>query len=131
MIRRPPRSTQSRSSAASDVYKRQALHAAALGLPAALLVRECPQCGNQVQFLDFTGVLVYDVRRLGATKRADERLLRRIPFRLGAARRARVLLERDDLGHRVRLSAFRLSAFPPSCYWALSLIHISEPTRLG
>src|SRR5450756_3226502 len=28
MIRRPPRSTQSRSSAASDVYKRQALHGA-------------------------------------------------------------------------------------------------------
>src|SRR5450756_3214156 len=27
MIRRPPRSTQSRSSAASDVYKRQVLHA--------------------------------------------------------------------------------------------------------
>ena len=27
MIRRPPRSTQSRSSAASDVYKRQILHA--------------------------------------------------------------------------------------------------------
>ena len=26
MIRRPPRSTQSRSSAASDVYKRQRLH---------------------------------------------------------------------------------------------------------
>src|SRR5450756_3196031 len=34
MIRRPPRSTQSRSSAASDVYKRQFLllpHASALG----------------------------------------------------------------------------------------------------
>ena len=28
MIRRPPRSTQSRSSAASDVYKRQLLHTA-------------------------------------------------------------------------------------------------------
>src|SRR5450756_3247206 len=28
MIRRPPRSTQSRSSAASDVYKRQYLHTA-------------------------------------------------------------------------------------------------------
>src|SRR5450756_3147816 len=27
MIRRPPRSTQSRSSAASDVYKRQVIHA--------------------------------------------------------------------------------------------------------
>src|SRR5450756_2196255 len=31
MIRRPPRSTQSRSSAASDVYKRQALTPAGLG----------------------------------------------------------------------------------------------------
>ena len=31
MIRRPPRSTQSRSSAASDVYKRQAYNAVALG----------------------------------------------------------------------------------------------------
>src|SRR5450756_1308383 len=30
MIRRPPRSTQSRSSAASDVYKRQALRLAAV-----------------------------------------------------------------------------------------------------
>src|SRR5450756_3229821 len=39
MIRRPPRSTQSRSSAASDVYKRQALHAFAdmitAGIPVA------------------------------------------------------------------------------------------------
>src|SRR5680860_46177 len=30
MIRRPPRSTQSRSSAASDVYKRQLIHTASL-----------------------------------------------------------------------------------------------------
>src|SRR5450756_3221023 len=30
MIRRPPRSTQSRSSAASDVYKRQIVHSSAL-----------------------------------------------------------------------------------------------------
>src|SRR5680860_245845 len=37
MIRRPPRSTQSRSSAASDVYKRQVLRLAATWLPA------CPQ----------------------------------------------------------------------------------------
>src|SRR5680860_1927916 len=37
MIRRPPRSTQSRSSAASDVYKRQALTPAGeLGSPATL-----------------------------------------------------------------------------------------------
>ena len=33
MIRRPPRSTQSRSSAASDVYKRQALITGVLGIP--------------------------------------------------------------------------------------------------
>src|SRR5680860_1891649 len=32
MIRRPPRSTQSRSSAASDVYKRQFLHLIDVGL---------------------------------------------------------------------------------------------------
>ena len=32
MIRRPPRSTQSRSSAASDVYKRQALYLAGFGV---------------------------------------------------------------------------------------------------
>src|SRR5680860_275831 len=35
MIRRPPRSTQSRSSAASDVYKRQALNDRALDEPAS------------------------------------------------------------------------------------------------
>ena len=33
MYRRPPRSTQSRSSAASDVYKRQALQRGDLGVP--------------------------------------------------------------------------------------------------
>src|SRR5450756_2066167 len=37
MIRRPPRSTQSRSSAASDVYKRQWQHGD--GAPASLLGR--------------------------------------------------------------------------------------------
>src|SRR5450756_3253094 len=39
MIRRPPRSTQSRSSAASDVYKRQVTEWALPGL-------ECPCCGT-------------------------------------------------------------------------------------
>eukprot|EP00656_Telonema_subtile_P035982 TRINITY_DN39951_c0_g2_i1.p1 TRINITY_DN39951_c0_g2~~TRINITY_DN39951_c0_g2_i1.p1 ORF type:complete len:386 (-),score=87.83 TRINITY_DN39951_c0_g2_i1:203-1360(-) len=39
MIRRPPRSTLSSSSAASDVYKRQALHCAALASPR-------PGCGT-------------------------------------------------------------------------------------
>src|SRR5450756_1492798 len=39
MIRRPPRSTQSRSSAASDVYKRQEPGGAA---------HECPLCGSDL-----------------------------------------------------------------------------------
>src|SRR5680860_1702936 len=43
MIRRPPRSTQSRSSAASDVYKRQrriSAHVAALDANAELFARQ-------------------------------------------------------------------------------------------
>src|SRR5450756_3144757 len=38
MIRRPPRSTQSRSSAASDVYKRQLIFNSSVGGDAATLV---------------------------------------------------------------------------------------------
>src|SRR5680860_346111 len=37
MIRRPPRSTQSRSSAASDVYKRQAINAPVQGTAADVM----------------------------------------------------------------------------------------------
>src|SRR5450756_3213264 len=49
MIRRPPRSTQSRSSAASDVYKRQVLitGGSAFGLDAA---------GGVVRFLEEKGI---------------------------------------------------------------------------
>eukprot|EP01017_Pseudomicrothorax_dubius_P037931 TRINITY_DN5619_c0_g1_i8.p1 TRINITY_DN5619_c0_g1~~TRINITY_DN5619_c0_g1_i8.p1 ORF type:complete len:447 (-),score=69.19 TRINITY_DN5619_c0_g1_i8:56-1396(-) len=39
MIRRPPRSTQSRSSAASDVYKRQGINAEYMGIIGLLLFR--------------------------------------------------------------------------------------------
>src|SRR5680860_1506265 len=38
MIRRPPRSTQSRSSAASDVYKRQAMNIGTFGETTALAI---------------------------------------------------------------------------------------------
>ena len=51
MIRRPPRSTLDRSSAASDVYKRQEQHIASLALldfPLAVVVREeHPYGGNK------------------------------------------------------------------------------------
>src|SRR5665809_48560 len=43
MIRRPPRSTQSRSSAASDVYKRQELSRSRLAGKIGLLVRLHPK----------------------------------------------------------------------------------------
>src|SRR5450756_1306338 len=55
MIRRPPRSTQSRSSAASDVYKRQVFYGINLGIRGVetwlkrWLVRrkmKCPFCDN-------------------------------------------------------------------------------------
>src|SRR5450756_2857613 len=94
MIRRPPRSTQSRSSAASDVYKRQA----------------------------------HDVRRRGGAVARPRRPLphpRARPARrrgLSAARAARSGSPRlggGGLSHRVRQPE------------DLSLIHISEPTRLG
>src|SRR5450756_1637465 len=47
MIRRPPRSTQSRSSAASDVYKRQSLH------PSTII---CPITTNVVKESDILRV---------------------------------------------------------------------------
>ena len=49
MIRRPPRSTQSRSSAASDVYKRQGGQRRAGGLPRAGHAREPDPGGGGVR----------------------------------------------------------------------------------
>src|SRR5450756_609981 len=49
MIRRPPRSTQSRSSAASDVYKRQTEVSAMLGLDELLKRRPAQLSGGQRQ----------------------------------------------------------------------------------
>src|SRR5664280_3711374 len=49
MIRRPPRSTLSSSSAASDVYKRQVRGSAMAG--------ECPVAGVCVAFLDRDGTI--------------------------------------------------------------------------
>src|SRR5680860_744941 len=55
MIRRPPRSTQSRSSAASDVYKRQG---GLRGLPLGLnVVHEAAQ-SPELQLVDFGAQIV-------------------------------------------------------------------------
>src|SRR5450756_2001264 len=58
MIRRPPRSTQSRSSAASDVYKRQRLYP--LGMDAAQVlglvdVENDGQAGLELYYEDILG----------------------------------------------------------------------------
>src|SRR5450756_2998442 len=94
MIRRPPRSTQSRSSAASDVYKRQVEHTAHVDL--RILDQKCVLFRSYHEgtrtFLQRTrprkviGVPVRDKNRLKIKRGIDN---------------------------------------------SLSLIHISEPTRLG
>src|SRR5450756_944016 len=72
MIRRPPRSTQSRSSAASDVYKRQTgavLWSTHLGTPVPL--RSLP-CGNITPTVGITGTPVIDQARSEIFVVADE-----------------------------------------------------------
>src|SRR5680860_6663 len=54
MIRRPPRSTQSRSSAASDVYKRQAFYPETLPLICRTFRRQCRET-FRISELDPTG----------------------------------------------------------------------------
>eukprot|EP00658_Telonema_sp_P-2_P015047 TRINITY_DN1575_c0_g1_i4.p1 TRINITY_DN1575_c0_g1~~TRINITY_DN1575_c0_g1_i4.p1 ORF type:complete len:230 (+),score=52.15 TRINITY_DN1575_c0_g1_i4:146-835(+) len=51
MIRRPPRSTLSSSSAASDVYKRQTMSCARCG-PSRVMTTICPTCGDHLSFGD-------------------------------------------------------------------------------
>ena len=75
MIRRPPRSTQSRSSAASDVYKRQLTHFSAYGLGMAvapdsqrrrlpgLELLQTPQRKSPEQLKNCLGSLQRDWRR--------------------------------------------------------------------
>ena len=62
MIRRPPRSTQSRSSAASDVYKRQDLVAKGSASPAAALA-----VGRSIEKLDIADLQ----QRESASKHSD------------------------------------------------------------
>ena len=70
MIRRPPRSTQSRSSAASDVYKRQIPRHALLTLIQALVVSKVDYCNSVLagvsdsqSVLNAAARLVFSARR--------------------------------------------------------------------
>src|SRR5450756_429043 len=101
MIRRPPRSTQSRSSAASDVYKRQVWD------------------GNEVWLLTAGGATFAAFPEWYATLFSGFYL----PLLL-------ILLALI-----VRAVAFeyrgKINSPVWRARWDLSLIHISEPTRLG
>src|SRR5450756_2719908 len=97
MIRRPPRSTQSRSSAASDVYKRQRYYQRAANLPGVRFIRSYVSIGKEVP--ESKNVTIRYATDSDGVKE-----------------------EEFDL---VVLS---VGMSPPK---DLSLIHISEPTRLG
>eukprot|EP00657_Telonema_sp_P-1_P011425 TRINITY_DN653_c0_g1_i2.p2 TRINITY_DN653_c0_g1~~TRINITY_DN653_c0_g1_i2.p2 ORF type:complete len:102 (+),score=44.93 TRINITY_DN653_c0_g1_i2:66-371(+) len=99
MIRRPPRSTQSRSSAASDVYKRQGMHTCSL---------TSDTCSwEQPASLAESSLVCLSEGAHGVV----------------AIRVARVLVPPESNPNRSRLMA------DWSSLWWLSLIHISEPTR--
>ena len=68
MIRRPPRSTQSRSSAASDVYKRQGLTMAAKELEVLLKVT------NYTTAME----ILFEGRVFGANEALEKRLVNRV-----------------------------------------------------
>src|SRR5450756_1982632 len=113
MIRRPPRSTQSRSSAASDVYKRQ------VG-------------GQQVMSLRWlaAGVLVLST----ALSFVDRQVLAALTPLL----KDEFHLSNEGYGYIVSAFSLAYAVFAPVAGLFidrvglnLSLIHISEPTRLG
>ena len=100
MIRRPPRSTQSRSSAASDVYKRQVSYMGQTyaNNEAAFQAQKTLSAREQRKFCIFRMHNPSDAKKLGRD----------------------LTLRPDWEKVKVRLM-----------YEILSLIHISEPTRLG
>ena len=81
-----------------------ALDGALLGLPAAVLVGNLAQRLGEIELFDHAGRGVDGERRRRAAERADEQLLCRVPLRLRAARRARILVESADVGHSWKLS---------------------------
>src|SRR5450756_1385839 len=109
MIRRPPRSTQSRSSAASDVYKRQTVFSISLvlrhpgGSPAGVITQHGPAHDDGH---------AHSVAGVRSKWRTTSHVFRR------ACGSTHPLIPSKGIGVQ----------------WAvrrLSLIHISEPTRLG
>src|SRR5450756_2370767 len=121
MIRRPPRSTQSRSSAASDVYKRQVLDETDL-VEKTGFVRVQLTCNREA--------VGKQLREQGVLQWINSRV------RIGDAKRNVAILQGSVIvGDHEHMSTRRLDTLQ-NCYVevetrvvrSLSLIHISEPT---
>src|SRR5450756_900930 len=126
MIRRPPRSTQSRSSAASDVYKRQVPHrisradAGIVRAPGpAMVVGVNVKAGDHVSAGDRLAVLESMKMELAVTA----------PFS-GTIRHVMVMAN-AQVGAGTPLLHVDAARDESGDEEGLSLIHISEPTRLG
>src|SRR5450756_3104737 len=124
MIRRPPRSTQSRSSAASDVYKRQLM-----GRPvgAFLFGRWADKAGRRIPLV--TDVIFYSVIGFSCAfvPNYTVLLVLRTLYGIGMG---------GEWGLGAALAMEKIPAHKRGFYsgvlqQGLSLIHISEPTRLG
>src|SRR5450756_2156616 len=161
MIRRPPRSTQSRSSAASDVYKRQVIAGFGLifgsffnvciyrmPLEESLGQRShCTNCGSTIRWYDNIPLLSFILLR-GRCRNCGERISWRYPLVELATALLFVLvywwcrnLMPGDLGLPkgsnispelfIGLLLVSVLIISVGADIDLSLIHISEPTRLG
>src|SRR5680860_1226299 len=135
MIRRPPRSTQSRSSAASDVYKRQ--------LPGRSEERSYPGCiswntcssGLTLGFIHairlFRQIVSTYLIGAGATPTADTSILTDTTLPLQKGDIPQVLEQRrisPDFGERLLLNVTRLNI---KIATGLDLAHVADETEPG
>src|SRR5450756_3260725 len=121
MIRRPPRSTQSRSSAASDVYKRQ-------------IRTLTPEIRARIGYLTEEHQLYgwMNVKDCGEFQskffpRWNAKIFNGVVGHFGLKPAAKV----KDLSRGERAGLCLALTLAPEPELLMSLIHISEPTRLG
>ena len=140
MIRRPPRSTLDRSSAASDVYKRQIVESFSrqpfvpndlrLDADRRMLIITGPNMGGKSTYMRQSALLVV-LAHIGSFVPAESAVLGpidRIFTRIGAGDdlaggRSTFMVEMTEAANILN------NATANSLILMLSLIHISEPTR--
>src|SRR5665648_118792 len=129
MIRRPPRSTLSSSSAASDVYKRQYVLASnRSSYDLATVVGE--HLGRALEHGAGAGGAARAIAELAPKLEAELEATGALDvFRRCEMALVPVLVRMEEVGVGVDRSV--LTALSDETAERLSLIHISEPTRLG